>query len=179
MTSSVDGQRCRLWSPRPGLASSAAGGPPAYRHCPRVAFRRGPPPDRMGCAAPARRQPPRGGQAGVARPEAEQYYRVVSANPDRSQRQLAGTWSNLDEAHTAALALYELATGHAIAAGDQKPKLELPPQARLAGVSRTGSLKLNERTQTCAGTARPSRGWARRARQAWRRLGPGSPARAG
>ena len=61
-------------------------------------------------------------------PMREPYYRVVSANPDRSQRKLAGYWSNLDEAHTAALALYEQATGRAIGAGDQKPKLRVPPQ---------------------------------------------------
>ena len=58
----------------------------------------------------------------------ERYYRVVSANPVRAQRKLVGYWSNLDEAHTAVLALYERAIGRAIGAGGQQPQLQVPLQ---------------------------------------------------
>jgi hypothetical protein len=61
-------------------------------------------------------------------PRREPYYRAVTANPDRDARKLIGYWGNLDDAHTACLALYERATGRALGAGDRAPQLQVPPQ---------------------------------------------------
>lgn len=71
-------------------------------------------------------------------PNREPYYRAVTANPDRASRKLIGYWGTLDDAHTACLAMYEQATGHAIGAGDRKPQLQVPPQKPPPGPSTAG-----------------------------------------
>lgn len=78
-------------------------------------------------------------------PKREPYYRVVSANPDRALRKLAGYWGNLDEAHNAALALYELATGESICGGDRPPRLEVPSQKPRPGPFESGRAARPER----------------------------------
>lgn len=61
-------------------------------------------------------------------PRREPYYRAVTAQPDRAQRRLLGYWSSVEQAHEAALALFERSTGRALSGGDGRPQRAVPPQ---------------------------------------------------
>lgn len=83
-------------------------------------------------------------------PRREPYYRAVTANPDRAQRKLVGYWGDLDDAHTACLALHEKATGRSISGGDRQPQMHVPAQKPPPGKHETGRAVRPQRHATRA-----------------------------
>ncbi len=72
-------------------------------------------------------------------PRREPYYRAVTAQPDHSQRRLLGYWSSVEEAHEAALALFERSTGRSLGGGDGRSRRGVPPQKPPPGPYGAGS----------------------------------------